>query len=247
MSTRSDWIVPEWPAPANVLALSTLRTGGVSEPPFDSFNFGDHVEDRPQHVAANRQRLIEQVHLPSEPRWLQQIHGIAVVDAARAPMGTAADASYSTTPGVVCAVMTADCLPVLFCSRDGSCVAAAHAGWRGLLSGVLEATISALPAVGKDIVAWLGPAIGPEAFEVGEDVYAGFVEHDACSAGAFKPGGPGKYFADIYALARLRLTNAGVTAIHGGGYCTYTDRSRFFSFRRDGRTGRMVSLIWMAD
>lgn len=238
----ADCREPDWPAPPGVRALQTLRTGGCSPAPWASFNLGDHVGDAPARVAANRAELRRQ--LPSEPLWLTQVHGTTVVDAALAPQGASADASFSRLPGQVCAVMTADCLPVLFCDRAGTVVAAAHAGWRGLLDGVLENAIVALQVAPGELLAWLGPAIGPACFEVGNDVRAAFVARDAEAAGCFRPHGS-KWLADIYALARQRLQQAGVTAISGGGACTVSDAERYFSYRRDGVTGRMATLIWL--
>jgi YfiH family protein len=238
----ADFLIPDWPAPAHVRALQTLRTGGCSPAPWASFNLGDHVGDEPARVAANRAELRRQ--LPAEPLWLQQVHGTVVVDAAQAPQATTADASFANEPDQVCAVMTADCLPVLFCDRAGSVVAAAHAGWRGLLDGILESTIAAMQRPPADLLAWLGPAIGPERFEVGGEVRAAFVAHDAQAAGSFRQHGD-KWLADIYSLARQRLQAAGVTNIHGGGRCTVSDAERYFSYRRDGVTGRMATLIWL--
>lgn len=238
----ADCLVPDWTAPPGVRALQTLRTGGCSPAPWASFNLGDHVGDDPARVTANRAELRQA--LPAEPLWLTQVHGTTVVDAALAPQGVSADASFATQPGQVCAVMTADCLPVLFCDRAGTIVAAAHAGWRGLLDGVLENTIAALQVVPGDLLAWLGPAIGPECFEVGDEVRAAFVARDAEVAGCFRAHGS-KWLADIYALARQRLLQAGVTAISGGGACTVSDAERYFSYRRDGVTGRMATLIWL--
>ena len=238
----ADFLIPDWPAPAHVRALQTLRTGGCSPAPWASFNLGDHVGDEPARVAANRAELRRQ--LPAEPLWLQQVHGTVVVDAGQAPQAATADASFAHEPGLVCAVMTADCLPVLFCDRAGSVVAAAHAGWRGLLDGILESTIAAMQRPPADLLAWLGPAIGPERFEVGGEVRVAFVAHDAQAAASFRPHGD-KWLADIYSLARQRLQAAGVTNIHGGGHCTVSDAERYFSYRRDGVTGRMATLIWL--
>lgn len=235
--------VPDWPAPENVATLQTLRGGGSSLAPWDSFNLGDHVGDDPLHVAANRARL--RALLPAEPCWLQQVHGIAAVDVAKTAKTVVADAAFSSSPGQVCAVMTADCLPVLFCDRAGSVVAAAHAGWRGLLAGVLEATVGQMRVAPGEILAWLGPAIGAENFEVGEEVRTAFVAHDTSAQSAFRPHGPGKWLADLAMLARQRLAASGVSAIYGGEWCTYAAPERFFSYRRDGVTGRMASLIWL--
>ena len=244
-TTESPNFLPaDWPAPAHIRAGTTLRTGGASDPPFDSFNLGDRAGDDAEAVDSNRQQLREQLALPSEPAWLYQVHGNRVVDAG-APVEGEADASVATAENAVCVVLTADCLPVLFCDRAGACWGAAHAGWRGLAGGVLETTVGALAAPADELMAWLGPSIGAHNFEVGEDVRAAFCDHAPADAHAFVPGAaPGKYFADIYALARARLERAGVTAIYGGGLCTIDDAARFYSYRRDPRTGRMASLIW---
>lgn len=239
----ADLLVPDWPAPARVRSLQTLRGAGCSLAPWDSFNLGDHVGDDPAHVAANRAALRE--HLPAEPAWLKQVHGIATVNPKKSPKMKEADAALTQDPGTVCAVMTADCLPVLFCGRAGTVVAAAHAGWRGLAGGVLESAIAAMAAPAGELLAWLGPAIGPSAFEVGDEVRAAFLADDSAAAEAFVPHGAGKWLADIYALARRRLQRAGVDAIYGGNFCTFSEPERFFSYRRDGVTGRMASLIWL--
>lgn len=235
-------ILPQWPAPANVKSLMTLRTGGVSRAPWADFNLGDHVGDDPAHVAANRARL--RMLLPAEPDWLTQVHGNRVVELGR-DADLDADAAFTRGPGRVCAVLTADCLPVLLCDRAGSVVAAAHAGWRGLAGGVLEATVAAMRVDPGEILAWLGAAIGPKAFEVGDEVREAFASTHADAATAFVPHAPGKWMADLYALARIRLGQAGVTAVHGGGHCTLHEADRFYSYRRDGITGRMASLIWL--
>lgn len=243
--TRDLWLQPDWPAPECVGALSTTRSGGVSLAPYRSLNLGTHVGDHPDAVAENRARL--RAHLPAEPCWLEQVHGVEVVDAARVEGVPRADAAISRQPGVVCAVMTADCLPVLLCDQSGSVVGAAHAGWRGLHAGVIEATVRAMGVAPSGLMAWLGPAIGPRAFEVGDEVRSAFVQEDAQAARAFAPAGePGKWLADLYALARLRLMRLGVEQISGGEACTYSESERFFSYRRDGVTGRMASLIWLA-
>jgi YfiH family protein len=236
-------MVPEWPAPPGVRAVQTLRTGGCSPAPWESFNLGDHVGDAPCRVAANRAEL--RAMLPGEPCWLRQVHGIRVVDAASVEGVPEADAAFTRQPGTVCAVMTADCLPVLFCDRSGSVVAAAHAGWRGLLAGVLEATVGAMDVPPGELLAWFGPAIGAQRFEVGDEVRAAFVARDPAGAAAFRALDGGKWLADIYTLARQRLAAAGVAAVFGGGGCTVGDSARFFSYRRDGTTGRMATLIWL--
>lgn len=237
-----NWLTPDWPAPASVRACVTTREGGVSEAPFDSLNLGGHVDDRPQAVAENRRRLTE--HFSIQPAWLHQVHGITVAHADPGIVATA-DASWTATPGIACAAMTADCLPALFCDRAGTRVAAAHAGWRGLAAGVLEATLDSLDVAPEDVLVWLGPAIGPQAFEVGAEVREVFVKQLPEAATAFAPSNnAGKFMADIYQLARLRLAERGVTAVYGGGFCTVTD-PRFFSYRRASRTGRFASLVWI--
>lgn len=239
-------IVPEWPAPPKVRACSTTRIGGVSRPPYDRLNLGEHVGDDPQAVASNRRRLVDALQLPGEPAWLKQVHGCGVVEAGQA--GCEADAVVAHEPGKVCAVLTADCLPVLLCEREGRSVAALHAGWRGLADGVIEAGVAAMGLPAERLMAWLGPAIGPDAFEVGEEVREAFMQHDPAAASAFQPSvNEGRWMADLYRLARQRLNGLGVEAVYGGGLCTYSDPQRFFSYRRDGATGRMASLIWVVD
>ncbi len=240
-------IIPHWPAPATVRAASTTRSGGISRAPWDSFNLAAHVDDDALAVIENRKRLRRLLNLPGDPLWLSQVHGTRTVNAAAAVESLpAADASFSLVTGQVCAVLTADCLPVLFCDRAGTRVAAAHAGWRGLAAGMLEATVDALEIAPDCLLAWLGPAIGANAFEVGEDVRDAFVSRHALSARAFVPRQQGCWLADLYALARIRLQAAGVTAVYGGGMCTFSDQRRFYSYRRDGQTGRMASLIWLS-
>ena len=241
MSSES-WIVPDWPVPPNVRSLISTRSGGVSQGAYASLNVADHVGDDPLAVASNRQRL--RATLPAEPVWLEQVHGVAAVDAANGG-NTKADASYARQPGVVCAVLTADCLPVLFCDEGGQVVAAAHAGWRGLLAGVLEQTIAAMALPGSELLAFLGPAIGPRAFEVGDEVRAAYLAADPRAASAFQAAAVGKWYADLYALARQRLALQGVRRVFGGDWCTLSDARQFFSYRRDGRTGRMASMIWL--
>jgi len=238
----SDWLVPEWPAPRGVRACVTTRLGGVSRAPFDSFNLGDHVGDEPSAVSWNRQHLRDV--LGCQPVWLEQVHSSVAVQAASGCRATA-DASWSETPGLACAVLTADCLPVLFCDRAATRVAAAHAGWRGLAGGVLEATLEALAVPADELLVWLGPAIGPAAFEVGPEVRDAFLAQHSSAAAAFVAScNAGRFMADIYQLARIRLAAAGVDAVYGGGLCTVSD-PRFYSYRRTARTGRFASLIWL--
>ena len=233
-----------WVAPKNVKTLISTRNGGVSQPPFASLNVGAHVGDNPAAVAQNR--AILQQHVPVPMVYLNQTHSTDVVQAALCVDTLAdADASWDDSWRVACAVMTADCLPVLFCDRAGTVVAAAHAGWRGLANGVLQQTISAMKVAPTEIMAYLAPAIGAEAFEVGQDVWDAFCTELPQASNAFEPIGNGKYLADIYALARLILQHEGVTQISGGEHCTVLERDTFFSYRRDGQTGRMVSAIWL--
>lgn len=234
----------EWSVPANVGTLITTREGGFSAPPYATLNLGQHVGDDQAKVSQNRRLLTSQ--LPSEPVWLNQVHGVTVVDAGQINHGVPeADASISRIPGVVCAVMTADCLPVLLADIDGKVVGAAHAGWRGLANGVLEATVTAMGVPGDRLVAYLGPAIGPEAFEVGEEVRQAFMADDLDAEHAFTSVLDGKYLANIYMLARHRLSKLGIETVYGGNFCTVIERHRFFSYRRDHVTGRMASCIWL--
>lgn len=249
MLRQEHLIVPDWPAPARVRALQTTRTGGSSLAPFDSFNLGMHVGDNPMTVAANRTLL--NGFVPSEPVWMKQVHGVDVVIAEQAGCEPVADACISRNPGAVCTVMTADCLPLLLCDTAGSVVGTAHAGWRGLAAGVIEATVSAMQLPPSSLMAWLGPAIGPQAFEVGAEVRDIFTNGDPGAAAAFarrpsEAGGREKYLADIYHLARRRLFNLGIDRVFGGGLCTYSDHERFYSYRRDGKTGRMATMIWLS-
>ena len=248
MNLLEHCIIPGWPAPGNVKALQTTRNGGFSAAPYASLNLGDHVGDNP--LAVSRNRMLLSTLLPSEPVWLKQVHGTTVVDAAQTSCWPEADACVSSRAGAVCVVMTADCLPVLLCDEQGSVVGAAHAGWRGLCDGVIEQTVRAMNAPPQTLMAWLGPAIGPQAFEVGEEVRAAFIAAQQEAAMAFVPrtadvaNTSGKWHADIYQLAHLRLNALGITRIYGGGLCTHTDSARFFSYRRDGATGRMGTFIW---
>lgn len=247
---KNSLIIPDWPAPANVHALQTTRQGGFSAAPYASLNFGSHVGDDPLVVESNRSLLNSLV--PSEPIWLEQVHGTRVIQAEAAGCLPRADACVAHKDNAVCAVMTADCLPVLLCDQVGSVVAVAHAGWRGLAAGVLDETIRAMGVPAANLLAWLGPAIGPSAFEVGEDVRQAFMERDSAAEKAFVPVSSkddvpgGKFLANLYLLASQRLTMLGVNRIYGGTDCTYTNAERFFSYRRDGRTGRMATLIWKA-
>lgn len=244
------WITPQWAAPAGVHAALTLRTGGVSAAPFDTLNLGAHVGDDQLRVAENRRRVAQALALPSAPAWLQQVHGVAVHelgdsgDGGAAPRGPA-DGAFTRVRGRVCAILVADCLPVLFAARDGLVVGAAHAGWRGLAAGVLEATVRAMGVPAGDLVAWLGPSIGPQHFEVGEDVRSAFLEKDAGAARAFQRGHGDRWWCDLPQLAQRRLAACGIGVAAADGSCTFTDRERFFSFRRDGQCGRMAALVWM--
>jgi hypothetical protein len=244
MTVPADWIEPDWPAPRSVKALVTTRKGGVSDGPYASLNLGTRVGDDAQAVAQNRARL--RGLLPSEPKWLQQVHGVNVVQADRTEGEAIADGAFTDKVGTVCAVQIADCLPVLLCDRAGTCVAAAHAGWRGLSAGVLERTVSALGVPPDELMAWLGPAIGPRKFEVGADVFESFTSADPSATAAFEPMREGKWLADLYALARRRLSRAGVDSVFGGGLCTFSDPTLFFSHRRDGVTGRQGAFVWIA-
>jgi YfiH family protein len=241
VSLPEGWIIPDWPAPASVRAFVTTRAGGVSEGPYASMNLGQSSGDRPESVARNRAILAG--HLPAGPRWLRQVHGNAVADADREGE-VAADAAVTRRPGVACAVLTADCLPVFLCDAAGTTVGMAHAGWRGLAAGIVERTVEQMGGDGARLMAWLGPAIGPRAFEVGAEVRTAFLAHDPAAQKAFVEKGGGKYLADLFALARLRLAASGVTQVSGGAFCTWTETGRFFSYRREKQSGRMASVIW---
>lgn len=256
MNSNPFFLQPNWPAPANVKSLQTTRIGGFSHAPYESLNLGAHVNDDPMRVAQNRQLL--NPYLPSEPVWVNQVHGVDVIDAATNSCLQNADASFTTKHNVVCVTMTADCLPVLLCDKKGTVVAAVHAGWRGLCDGVIEAAVNKMAVDKSEVLAWLGPAIGPTAFEVGSEVREQFIQIDAQAALAFKPVVNrlepqlnDKWLCDMYLIAKQRLNRLGVTHIYGGSvnedFCTYTDDARFFSFRRDNVTGRMASLIWLVD
>jgi YfiH family protein len=255
-----SWLTPDWPVPATVRSLTTLRTGGVSRSPYDTFNLGSRVGDDPADVERNRAALRSAAGLPADPVWLEQVHGtrVADLDSATLESGAAsspADAAVTRQPGRICAILTADCLPVLLASDSGDRVGAAHAGWRGLAAGVIESTVGALacrpgtPCPPERLLAWLGPAIGPASFEVGPEVREALLAADPGAAGAFAPsrraGDPPRFLADLYILARRRLTRLGVERVFGGSGCTYLESPRYFSHRRDGRTGRQATLIWL--
>ena len=249
-------ILPDWPAPPGVGAATTERGGGMSEGPYARFNLGAHVGDDPEAVAANRRALTESLGLASEPHWLEQVHGRAVLDLdaegehalSRRERGLSpprADGAVTSLPGHACVVMTADCLPVLFCDTAGTRVGIAHAGWRGLAAGVLPATIASMGVDPTDILVWLGPAIGRRAYEVGDEVRRALVGADPGAEACFEPNEKGRWQADLYGLARRALEGAGVTAVYGGGFCTHTESERFFSHRREAPCGRMATLIWL--
>jgi YfiH family protein len=244
------WITPDWPAPSTVRALSTSRQGGVSAAPYASLNLGDHLGDEPASVAENRRRLMAAAGLPAQPQWLRQVHGTDVVDldvsspVDAGPRGPA-DACFTRQPRRVCAILTADCLPILVVADTGDLVGAAHAGWRGLAGGVIEALVEALPAPPEQLMAWLGPAIGPQHFEVGAEVRDTLLRNDPGAAASFTANPRGRFLADLGQLARRRLAALGVERIYGGGHCTFAEADRYFSHRRDGTTGRQVTLIWL--
>lgn len=246
MPLSTHYLTPNWPAPPNIKAFTSLRTDGCSAAPFDSFNFSLDVGDNEQAVLANRAQLHQELNLPQAPAWLKQIHSIIALPAeAVGEPRPEADATYTQQVNLPCAVLTADCLPLLVCDKAGSEVAAIHAGWRGLAAGVIENTITQLQTSAENLLVWLGPAIGPQAFEVGGEVREAFLQHDPQAETAFQSISAQKWLADAYLLAKQRLARLGVTHIYGGEYCTYSDPKRFFSYRRDaGKTGRMISIIW---
>jgi len=249
--TEGTLLNPGWSGPGRVQAISTTRAGGVSGSPWNSLNLGGHVGDNPEHVQENRRRLAEFIRLDSARiGWLNQVHGTKVVELTpdNVQQIANADASYTRHPGIACAILTADCLPVILSDYKGTVVGAAHAGWRSLCGGVIENLVSAMAVAPETLQAWLGPAIGPDRFEVGPEVRDAFLRHDPEAARAFRTdvARSGHFMADIYALATLRLNNLGVSAVTGGGLCTVQDQDRFFSYRRDGQTGRMATLIWRA-
>jgi purine-nucleoside/S-methyl-5'-thioadenosine phosphorylase / adenosine deaminase len=244
MNNNRHWLEPNWPAPDNVRAITTLRSGGVSTTPYTSLNPALHVGDNAEHVFANREIIQNMLVLPAEPIWLQQVHSNVVVDASSICAPVEADASFCNKKNVVCAVLTADCLPVLMCSDDGTSVAAIHAGWRGLLAGVITNTVRAMQS--NNLMVWLGPAIGKQCFEVGQEVKQAFIAKSEEYNVAFYPLNSDKWLVDIYQLARINLAFVSVDRVYGGGFCTVTDSERFYSYRRDKVTGRMATLIWRA-
>jgi len=237
------WIKPDWPVADNIHAAVTLRTGGVSKGVFQSLNPALHVNDNAERVMTNRQHISQMLKLPAEPVWLEQVHGDRVIKADENAALKQADASFTEQPGVVCTVMTADCLPILLANANGSQIAAIHGGWRGLLAGVISNTV-ALFNSSNNVIAWLGPAIGPDCFEVGAEVQSSFVAKSPKYSDAFKQKNQDKYLADIYQLARIELAMLGIKQVYGGDFCTVSDKQRFYSYRRDGETGRMATLIW---
>lgn len=237
-----EWIPADWPAPDNIVAGTTTRVGGVSTRVFESLNLGAHVGDDPAAVAENRDRFVTMCDLPGQPDWLQQVHGTAV-NVAGEIVAAEADAAIVRHPAAVVAVLTADCLPILLCARSGEEVAAIHGGWRGLAAGVLTTTLSRMVTAPDALMAWLGPAISQSAFEVGDEVRQAFIDLETAAGECFQPNEHGRWQADLYSLARLQLREAGVGAVYGGEYCTHSDSSRFFSYRRDGECGRMASFV----
>ena len=240
-----DLITPDWPAPHWIKAHTTTRTGGFSQAPYNSLNIAAHVGDNLEDISKNRQLLQKNFHLKKPITWLEQIHGNVAISGDHPKTSLRADAIYSKTAQTVCAVQTADCLPLLVCSSSSYCVAAIHAGWKGLSNGIIETTIDALALPPSDILVWLGPAIGPQAFIVGEEVFQSFVAKDRAAESAFQSVENNLWQANLYELAKQRLNKRGISSIYGGDYCTFSDKLRFFSYRRDHITGRMLSLIWI--
>lgn len=237
-----NWITPDWSAAKNIHAAVTLRTGGVSQSKFSSLNPAFHVNDEPECVQENRKVISQMLNLPSEPVWLEQVHSNRIVKADQLSHTAQADGSYTDQSAIVCVILTADCLPVLLATKDGKKIAAVHGGWRGLLAGVIKNAVNELGS--KDIIAWLGPAIGPDCFEVGSDVRNKFVSKYSVFDRAFRQKNQQKFLANIYQLAALELEILGITEVYGGEYCTMTEKEKFYSYRRDGETGRMATLIW---
>lgn len=244
MPAELNLIIPQWPAPAHVQAAISCRQGGVSAPPYHSLNLADHVGDNPQHLAENRRILRHALQLPAEPLWLNQVHGTQLAQTASASPGCSADASIASQPHQICAVLTADCLPLLVTNQQGTHVAAIHAGWRGLAGGIIEATLRQFPP-SDPLLLWLGPAIGPQAFEVGPEVRQHFIRLHPADRSAFTPSPQGRWLADLYQLARRRIQYFNVGYIGGGHYCTYSEPQHFYSYRREPISGRMASLVWI--
>jgi YfiH family protein len=254
MRQQQTYLLPNWPAATKIRAYFTTRQGGFSQGPYASFNLGDHVGDEVDFVKKNRELLIQDLNLPAAPIWPNQIHGIDVIDADNIDKNTkinmpTADAMFATKPNIVCAILTADCLPIFVCDKNASCVGIIHGGWRSLAAGIIDATVKKLPVEPKDLFIWLGPAIGPEKFEVGEEVRDQFLANSREAERAFKiiNTKTNKFLANIYLLATQQLNQLGIHRIFGGEYCTYTDQENFFSYRRDKTTGRMASLIWICE
>lgn len=245
MPISSHWIAPEWPAPPRVRAVITTRAGGASRGAFESFNLGAHVGDDALAVAHNRRELRR--YLPAEPLWMRQVHGVRVIDADTVSAETEADGAVTRSARKVLVVLTADCLPVLLCDEAGAVAGIAHAGWRGLAGGVIERVVAAMRVAPERVLAYIGPGIGARAYEVGQEVREAFLAQSADAAQAFTAREGGKFLADLALLARQRLRRIGVTRVQASAHCTYADRESFFSFRRDGATGRMASLIWLAE
>ena len=245
--SSNNWIVPDWPAPKNIKAISTTRNGGYSLAPYKQLNLGLHVGDDVDLVLKNRQLITDSAQLPEAPRWLEQTHSTNVLTSQNWQTDSVADAMVSQHSDHVCTVMTADCLPILLCDQQGTMVAAIHAGWRGLQAGIIENTIKHFSCPAAEIMAWFGPAIGPSQFEVGEEVYQQFVCSAPQASSAFQPTDEQHYLANIYLLAKQRLNSNGISAIYGGQLCTVSDSQQFFSYRREGVTGRMATMIWLTD
>ncbi len=243
--TNLEFISAAWSAPKNVRAVTTTRAGGISHGVYSSLNLGDQVGDEPERVQQNRALVGEALHLPAAPVWLKQVHGVEVLDAAHTRAGAIADGAYANRRGVVCAVLTADCLPVFICDRDGTTIALLHAGWRGLAAGVIEAGVKAMGIASGELIAHVGPGIGPDSYEVGDDVRATFTGRDSTATDAFRPRGDGRWLADMPRLAQQRLRALGICDISVDARCTFRERDMFFSYRRDGVTGRMGTFIWL--
>lgn len=246
MSTEHRYLIPDWPAPVNIKSCVTKRRGGVSIGSFSSFNMGLRSGDVLEHILTNREQMAVDFGWQNKAQWLMQVHGTTVVTATTTGEEQEGDAVWTDQQALSCAVLTADCLPVLFCDQQGTVVAAAHAGWKGLLAGVLEETIKAMGKPSDQLMAWMGPAISQQHFEVGPEVRAAFVARDTDAKDAFSQGNGDRWQADLYQLARQRLEVAGISSVYGGGLCTFSQLNEFFSYRRDGQaSGRLASVIWI--